>query len=280
MPLRAANARSFNRGGAARNRPYTPLLTKIGVNADVAFSVMRLSANYFGRCKNVRRSSDNAQADIWFVRGKMDQGALGAFIGAGGSGFCAKDYDQSGNGRDASQSTAAAQPQVTLFDVGGQPALRFAGTSSQTLLTASFASATSPQTMNGVAVMTTGGALSWIAAGGPNKNEFGFHGMSNLAEMAASSVITAPATDGAWHSITAVFNGASSILNVDGTDTTATDGGDLTGTGVFSIGSSGQGASFLTGDIAEVWAAPVAVTPSQYSITHIDQRARFLAAFG
>jgi hypothetical protein len=60
----------------------------------------------------VRRSSDNNQLDIGYdANGYLDTTTLKSFTGAG-SGFINVWYDQSGNSRDASQSTQASQPRI------------------------------------------------------------------------------------------------------------------------------------------------------------------------
>lgn len=72
----------------------------------------KLVASYNGSAIRVRRSSDNTLTTIPFLsNGTFDAASYAAFIGAG-SGFAHTVYDQSGNGRDYIQTTAAAQPQI------------------------------------------------------------------------------------------------------------------------------------------------------------------------
>jgi hypothetical protein len=72
----------------------------------------RLATSYTGALVRVRRSSDNTEADIGYTAGNvLDRTALLAHVGAG-NGFVTKLYDQSGNGRDLAQTTAARQPQI------------------------------------------------------------------------------------------------------------------------------------------------------------------------
>ncbi len=59
----------------------------------------------------VRRSSDNEEADISFTNGLLNVSSLLTFCGAN-SGYLTKIYDQSGNGNDATQTTAAYQPRI------------------------------------------------------------------------------------------------------------------------------------------------------------------------
>ena len=76
----------------------------------------------------VRRSLDNAEQD--FTAGAIEDGTLEAWVGATASdnGFVTTWYDQSGNGNDATQSTAASQPKIVdagvLVTAFGKPAVR------------------------------------------------------------------------------------------------------------------------------------------------------------
>ena len=95
-----------------------------------AYSLRRLYASYTGAAIRVRRSSDNAERDIGFIGEHLDVLALLVFVG-NGSGFVTTWYDQSGNGRHATQTTAANQPRIVSNGVietqNGRPALFFDG---------------------------------------------------------------------------------------------------------------------------------------------------------
>lgn len=79
----------------------------------------RLLSAYAGHAILVRRSSDNTTANIDFlVGGGLDTTTLLAFAGAG-SAFVVTVYDQSGNGNNYTQATAANQPRIVnsgVFD--------------------------------------------------------------------------------------------------------------------------------------------------------------------
>jgi hypothetical protein len=105
--------------------------------ADVAaaYSLRRVNSFYSGPVVRVRRSSDNLEADFGVGQSGADWGTIAGFIGSG-SGFVSKWYDQSGNGRDVLQATAANQPQMSLLS-NGRPGMPFNGTS-QYLQSAAF----------------------------------------------------------------------------------------------------------------------------------------------
>ncbi len=97
----------------------------------VAYSVRKLSSSYAGPAIQVRRSSDNATADIGFAgNGDLDVTALTSFVGANNA-FVTIWYDQSGNGKNLTQPAANRQPWIVHSGVVDQensrPFIRFYG---------------------------------------------------------------------------------------------------------------------------------------------------------
>ena len=97
-------------------------------NAAAAYSLRRLNSAYSGPVVTVRRSSDNAEDD--FSAAEVADGTLAAFCGSG-DGFVKQWWDQSGNARHASQTTAGYQPKIVSSGVvvteEGKPAIQFDG---------------------------------------------------------------------------------------------------------------------------------------------------------
>lgn len=92
-----------------------------------AYSLRNLSTSTTNVVK-VRRSGDNAELD--FTASEVYNGTLEAWVVAGGGtedGLVTTWYDQSGNGNNATQATAANQPQIvssgTLVTENGKAAL-------------------------------------------------------------------------------------------------------------------------------------------------------------
>jgi hypothetical protein len=80
--------------------------------AAAAYSLRRLSSSYTGKAIRVRRSVGSpSEIDIGFSGENLNIAALESFC-SGTDGFVTTWYDQSGNGRDATQTTAANQPQI------------------------------------------------------------------------------------------------------------------------------------------------------------------------
>ena len=98
-----------------------------------AYSLRRLSSVYNGKSCRVRRDSDNTERDIGFtIENNFDIPALIIFLGAA-NGYIVKLYDQSGNGHDIAQPTAANQPKIQLGVVNGLPSVIFSKSSSTSL---------------------------------------------------------------------------------------------------------------------------------------------------
>ena len=99
--------------------------------AAIAVSFRLLRSDYYGNCITVRRASDNATQNIGFVDGELDVASLETFC-SGTDGFVTTWYDQSGNGNDATQTTASAQPQIvssgSVILENGKPTLDFDST--------------------------------------------------------------------------------------------------------------------------------------------------------
>jgi hypothetical protein len=122
-----------------------PPLLDLFPNAAVAYSLRKLRTAYNGNCIRVRRSSDNTEQDIGFSGGLLDVTTLLSFVGAE-NGFVTTWYDQSGNNRNATQTTAGNQPRIVnggVIDLKGlKPSLRFDG--SNDFLTRNAISALNP----------------------------------------------------------------------------------------------------------------------------------------
>jgi hypothetical protein len=111
--------------------PYVGLLDTYP-SAAAAYSVRKLRSAYTGSAIRVRRSSDNTEQDIGFSSGNLDTSSLTSFC-SGTNGFVTTWYDQSGNGRNAIQTTASNQPQIvssgSVINVNSKPSIKFQDTS-------------------------------------------------------------------------------------------------------------------------------------------------------
>jgi hypothetical protein len=149
-----------------------PLLLDAYPGAAAAYSLRSLSLAYGGSVVRVRRSSDNTEAD--FTATQVSDGSLAAFVGAGNNGFVRTWYDQSGNGRNAEQTTTANQPQIvssgSLILDGSKPILSFDGTNDTLIFTGSAAPSTSQLTAIAVAQTNNTTASKFVLTAGINTN--------------------------------------------------------------------------------------------------------------
>jgi len=124
--------------------------------AAAAYSLRKLRSGYTGSAIRVRRSSDNTEQDIGFVNNELDTSSLTTFC-SGTNGFVKTWYDQSGNGYDATQSTASAQPQIvssgSVITENGKPTAQFDGIDDK--FTSAFSLLSQPNTIFSVATSKT-----------------------------------------------------------------------------------------------------------------------------
>jgi hypothetical protein len=114
-------------GGILISNVLAPLLLDTYTDAGFAYSFRKLRNAYAGSAVRIRRSSDDAEANIGFDgSGNFDTAAASSHIG-GGSGFIVTWYDQSGNSLDVTQSTAANQPAYDATGMSSLPTATFDG---------------------------------------------------------------------------------------------------------------------------------------------------------
>lgn len=188
--------------------------------AAVAFSLRKLSGAYTGAAVRVRRSNDNAEQDIGFdANGNFNESALTSFVGAN-SAFVTTWYDQSGNARNATQTTAANQPRIVnagvVDKVNGMVSPTYNGTS--TFLQNTTITVSQPDTMF-LAAKTNNNTTSQNAIDGITARQAIFQGGGQSGTLQGRvSYFAGAVQSGAdlWGlalvACTAFFNGANSKL--------------------------------------------------------------------
>lgn len=267
MPLKLGLGLSPVLGGGA----YGSLLDATGPPA-VAFSTRKLSTAYSGQCLRVRRSTDSAEQDIGFAAGKLDTAALLSFVGAG-DGFVTTWYDQSGNARDATQSTAAKQPYVAqsgaVTTIGGQGDAAIVNPAANRFLSYSLADDTDGfSALMVVRYPTTlAGKVSWnLRSSGPFWRPD--DGSGNTGLLALSGTTPSTPTSTAARAFVASWTTSVKTLRSSAGTTNLTEAtGFAVGSGLignFSDGSGGPAdAHFHT---CVLWTAPLSDVDVPYSI--------------
>lgn len=182
-----------------------PLLLDAYPSAAAAYSVRKLTSAYTGSAIRVRRT-DLTESDIGFTAsGNLDTTALLSFVGTGvlDNGFVTTWYDQSGNARNATETTALNQPQIVssgaVINVNSKPALSFDGTNDKLLNTSLTAAST-----QSAFYVKKGASLNG------NSNIFGFPAASGSAQLGLYYWNTSPFTFGfnTWNGDAYGYTGA------------------------------------------------------------------------
>jgi len=240
----------------------------------LGLSLRKQRVLYSGALVEIRRSSDNATKDFFpdsnnalSLNSEDGSGTtLSSWIGSD-DGFVRTWYDQSGNGYDAQQTTASAQPQIissgSLITVDSKPTIYFDGTKHlvcnsfelivDRILTASVQSVDTP-TVEGVVYQVS------YDISGSNRLSMGYN-FSASNEMAIR--LSSGDTDSASYSTTtrtiitadANFSGNVAALRVDATNATGTASTRQTVGNYPVIGARGDGDFEMNGKISEfvVW---------------------------
>jgi hypothetical protein len=250
---------SFSAQGQIINasQPYRPyavaaqnLLLDEYPNAAAAYSLRKLRTAYTGSAIRVRRSNDNSEQDIGFTSGgDLDTASLKTFVGAN-SGFVTTWYDQSGNARNATQTTAANQPRVvnagTVERRNGDVAIFYDGSNDNLVSSYSFSSSISFFGVVNVTGTATSNRIglyhnSSFAFGTQSNNDYGIQ----IMPQAAAVVTTSPSiveyatqvfslTNNASYLIYGNWNGNNSVVkyrrnSIDATNSTQTGSNLRTG---------------------------------------------------
>lgn len=215
------------------------------------------SASIGANAVRLRESGGNTEQDFATIAGGgLNLAAIATFKGANNL-FVRTLYDQVGT-KHAEQLTNADQPQFILSGAGSKPVIRFSSPSSR-LDTAGAFVVSQPLTISTFAKRTANFTTNTFIVG-DNSCAIGWRAAVNQLDCYSPNDTYAAATDSAWHGIQFVANGASSDINVDGTQNTVNSG--TSGLGHVTI--NGLYAGFLDGDVTEfgVWGTNFSTTQS------------------
>lgn len=259
-PLRAVSGSAMGSAGvAASSAVVTPVLTALSLTPIAAYSTRRVLTAYTGPLLRVRRSSDDTEQDIGYqTNGSLDVSALATFVGAN-SGFVTKWYDQSGNTRDMAQANANKQPRIVNAGVNdtisGRVAI-FTDGVDDALTTGSFTQA-QPLTLANVFQVASTASFSFVndsITGTANRLGSYFSDSTTYTIFAPTEVaIKTGVAIGDKLNVLETYNGASSSVIVNGTETTGLNPGANGVTGVligahldaFAYGSHYFGERFI-----------------------------------
>lgn len=173
-----------NNSTTATGGGSTPLLDAYP-GAAAAYSLRELSTAWAGQDVILaRRSSDDAE--LGFTASEITDGTLTSWAGVGNA-FVKTWYDQSGNGRDATQTTTDNQPTIvssgTLVTENGQPAIDFDGSNDVLPLPSMGITGSTNRSLFTVTNITgLSGAIS-LGDGGGNGQRWTFRGIDSAARI-------------------------------------------------------------------------------------------------
>lgn len=266
-------------GGAAAFIGPLDALIADGASLVAAYSTRRLRSAYTGNALRIRGDGTGSpEADIGFTAtGDLDTTAVAAAIASGGgsNGYFRTWYDQSGNGRNAGNSTASQQP---LYAAGSHSkgTATFDNSNDQ-LDTASFSQA---QTVTVLFVQRTADRTDFVYPFGGIGAFMGGFWSTTVGLYAGASLGGGPImTNNAWQQLRFTFAGASSKVSLNNGSATTGDGGTTGISGGFRIGNRYDGAWPMNGSISEVlvfagdptglasWSAFYTATQTYFSLT-------------
>lgn len=204
----------------------------------------------------IRRVSDNAEQDFASLStGALDRASIVTFLAAT-TGRFVTFYDQITT-RHVTQATAANQAVVNLSGIGSLVTADFTAASTHSYASAGTLTQAQPFTWNGFAKSVNNGGAQTLFIADDSFGSISFRSPGdNTAFAYAGTVLSATAADGSFHALTAVHNGASSDMNVDGTTTSGNAGASGPGGALIQLGQF-NGTQFFNGSFCEggIWVA-------------------------
>jgi hypothetical protein len=227
-------------------------------NASGAYSLRKLRSAYAGSAVRIRRSSDNTETDIGFLsNGDFDSTSAVSFCGAG-NGFVVTWYDQSGNSRDVTNTTAVNQPQIVssgvIISINSKASMNFGG--DDVLIRLAFGSSNSVTAFSvfrNTSLLNNPNVFSIGTNGSSTSKAFGLNSGTGFQRIFAGSslqfnVASVVNTHYLGYNL---FNGASSQIAINGASAIVGDAGTNSNTD-FAIGAGLAASNFMIGGIQEV----------------------------
>lgn len=244
-------------------------------NVAAAYSLRKLRSAYAGSAVRVRRSSDSTEQDIGFDgTGEFDSSAFSSFVG-GGTGYVKTWYDQSGNGRNATQATTGNQPSIVLSAINTKPSLFL---NSATSLSISTFSVTALGLLIAMSYQTSDAYMSLLSkSSGSTAAPFDIRRrISGGIEFTGGSVSTTTTlTNNGVYVLGANHTGTAGTLWLTGTDKTSLTGGWGSDTGTMHIGRRDDSGTSWRGYIAEIIILSVTIPTTDHNTIGANMATRF-----
>lgn len=296
---------SWNKEVSAQNTLNNLGLTAATPSAG-AYSVRRLATSYTGPVMRLRRSSDGELRDVYFdgtgiisLASQVSNAGGGAATGTTLATWITTNsatvniwYDQSGNGRNATQATTA-QPRIVnagvLDSQNSQPTLVFSGAQTmQTTLTGVLATTTGNQTTANFVFQNAIVQSSILSNGDGGGNRYNIHAPWNdgntyfdIGNNGASGRIQTGLTWGAYAIGTFRKSGAQGDIWKNGANllSSGSFSSNVTSAANLWIGSFDGSNFFVSGGIAEVIVFPSALSTANRNTLECNQGVFYQISF-
>ena len=275
--------------GAADAAGVTPTLPQIWKPASGAFVGALQTADHFWGLRaysaanigqnivRLRRASDSTEQDFTaLASGYVDTASASTFCNATTC-YVRTLYDQTGGALctgaavcHMNQATTAKQPEFVFNCRGSHPCMRFNTSTDNCVNTvARGTSQAQPYTYSVVAILDYAGGVNdqhvVMAQGNTGVNPWIDYLNTTQLRVKTGSTVTATYAEATWYAVQALFNGASSVARLNGSETSGNAGTGSVNTGAHSIGGPANcGGSLGTGAIDVLEAA---FFPSEFDAT-------------
>lgn len=210
-----------------------------------------------GNAIRIRRNSDNQEQDfVTLSDGSLDRASIVTFLNST-TGAITTFYDQTGNGVHQTQTTASKQPAVNLSGIGSFVTADFdgpvgGGGNARTMNFGGSFTLAQPLTYALMALrISDGNQQDIIGNGATNSVGYRFSAADQVFGYGGGTPITRTATDGVFHAVQFVSNGASSEINADGSGTTGNPGSSGYSAQDIWLGSSADTSGYFFGSFTE-----------------------------
>jgi hypothetical protein len=204
------------------------------------------------KCIRIRRSSDNTEMDIGFFGNIIDNSAITIFVGSN-SAYVVKWYDQSGNGYDLSQTTAAYQPRIvnagTIYTQNGKVSMEYYGSDKHLVSSYSFSALIPVHAFLTVKNTRDTSLNPYLLDSSLSRFVIYFQTFISLYN---GLQITSSYSGSDFNIVTGLFNGTSSKLRRNGNEIASGNAGTWGLSGVLYVGCRNNGAQNMDGSYSSL----------------------------
>jgi len=186
-----------------------------------------------------------------------------------------KLYDQVGSNHLA-QVTLANMPTLVANALNSSYGMSFNGTSTQLISTSSLSSQAQPYLFSMLLKAASAADYGLVSI---DVGDFGgfvseWKSLGNIRSYAGANIDVAISTN-AWHAVQMLANSTSSVLGIDGSETTGDDGTQNTENANLIFGQEGGGANFFNGSLMELGFAAGAVSSGNRASLNSNMHAAY-----